>query len=253
SISWQHNAVAKTHQFTINQLTREATRVNPLIVSWDGSPLSIDKKGNQEFEVPAIGDFKVLDIRAVQDNDQYVLVMFSDAIKVGQELNGLISLSNVTDPAYTIDGSTVKIYAPERLEGNYSVSVNEGIENISHKKITKTYSANVFFENRLPAVTIPGKGVILPDSGKLMMPFEAVNLNAVDVSIIKIFADNVPQYFQNNGFNGGDELRYVGKPVVQKTIRLDEDKSLNLNKKNRFMLDLDQLLHAEPGAIYRVI
>jgi len=253
SISWQHNAVAKTHQFTINQLTREATRVNPLIVSWDGSPLSIDKKGNQEFEVPAIGDFKVLDIRAVQDNDQYVLVMFSDAIKVGQELNGLISLSNVTDPAYTIDGSTVKIYAPERLEGNYSVSVNEGIENISHKKITKTYSANVFFENRLPAVTIPGKGVILPDSGKLMMPFEAVNLNAVDVSIIKIFADNVPQYFQNNGFNGGDELRYVGKPVVQKTIRLDEDKSLNLNKKNRFMLDVDQLLHAEPGAIYRVI
>jgi uncharacterized protein YfaS (alpha-2-macroglobulin family) len=61
----------------------------------------------------------------------------------------------------------------------------KGIENISNKKITKDYTANVFFENRLPAVTIPGKGVILPDSGKLMMPFEAVNLNAVDVTIIK--------------------------------------------------------------------
>ena len=252
-ISWVHNPVTKTHQFVITQLIREKGKVNPLAVSWDGNSIGVEKKGSQDFQIPAIGDFKVLDIRAVQDNDQYVLVQFSDAIMVGQELNGLISIGNVNEPAYTIDGSTVKVYAPERLEGNYSVTVNEGIENISHKKINKTYSANVFFENRLPAVTIPGKGVILPDSGKLMMPFEAVNLNAVDVSIIKIYADNVPQYFQNNGFDGGDELRHVGKPVVQKTIRLDLDKSLNLNKKNRFMLDIDQLLRTEPGAIYRVI
>ncbi len=252
-INWQHNPATKTHTFTITDLTREKDKVNPLTVTWDGGSLGVDKKGTQDFEIPAIGDFKVLDIRAVQDNDQYVLVQFSDAIMVGQELNGLIGITNVSDAAYTIDGSMVKIYAPDRLQGDYSVFVNEGVENISHQKITKTYSANVFFENRLPSVTIPGKGVILPDSGKLMMPFEAVNLNAVDVSIIKIYEDNVPQYFQNNGFDGGDELRHVGKPVVQKTIRLDEDKSLNLNKKNRFMLDIDQLLHAEPGAIYRVI
>ena len=32
-----------------------------------------------------------------------------------------------------------------------------------------------------------------------------------------------------------------------------QDKALNLNKKNRFMLDIDQLLRTEPGAIYRVI
>jgi len=252
-ISWQHNGTSKTHQFTVTQLTREVDKVNPLTVSWDGTGLNIDKKGSQDFQVPAIGDFKVLDIRAVQDNDQYILVQFSDAIKIGQELNGLITVGNVSEPAFTIEGSTVKVYTPERLQGDYSVSVNEGVENISGKKITKTYSANVFFENRLPSVTIPGKGVILPDSGKLMMPFEAVNLNAVDVSIIKIYADNVSQYFQNNGFDGGDELRQVGKPVVQKTIRLDADKGVNLNKKNRFMLDLDQLLRAEPGAIYRVI
>jgi len=252
-ISWQHNGITKTHLFTITELTREKDKVNPLAVNWDGNSLNVDKKGSQNFQIPAIGDFKVLDIRAVQDNDQYVLVQFSDAIMVGQELNGLINISNVSNAAYTIEGSMVKVYAPERLEGDYSVTVNEGIENISHKKITKTYSANVFFENRLPAVTIPGKGVILPDSGKLLMPFEAVNLNAVDVSIIKIYADNVPQYFQNNSYNGGDELRHVGKPVVQKTIRLDEDKSVNLNRKNRFMLDIDQMLRAEPGAIYRVI
>ncbi|MEO6852026.1 MAG: MG2 domain-containing protein, partial [Mucilaginibacter sp.] len=34
---------------------------------------------------------------------------------------------------------------------------------------------------------------------------------------------------------------------------MDQDKSLNLNKKNRFMLDVDKLIKTEPGAIYRVI
>ncbi len=252
-ISWQHSNPTHTHKFTITELTRAADKVNLLSVMWDGSSLNVDKKGSQDFQVPAIGDFKVLAITAVQDQDQYVLVQFSDAIMVGQELKGLVGIKNVEDAAYTIDGSTVKVYAPERLQGNYSAFVNEGVENISHKKITQAYSANVFFENRLPSVTIPGKGDILPDSCKLAMPFDAVYLNAVDVSIIKIYENNVPQYFQNNGFDGGQELRSVGRPIVQKTIRLDQDKSLNLNKKNRFMLDIDQLIKAEPGAIYRVI
>jgi uncharacterized protein YfaS (alpha-2-macroglobulin family) len=252
-IIWQHNDVAKTHTFTIDGLLRGTGRVNTLKLDWDGDAIDVDKKGSQEFIVPAIGDFKVLDIRAVQEQDEYVLVQFSDAIMVGQELNGIVGINDLTDAAYTIEGSTVKIYSPERMQGNYSVYVNEGVENISHKKITKGYTANVFFENRLPSVTIPGKGVILPDSGRLMMPFEAVNLTAVDVSIIRIYENNVPQYFQSNGFDGGYELRHVGRPVVQKTIRLDNDKGLQLNKKNRFMLDVDKLMRTEPGAIYRVI
>jgi len=252
-ISWQHNVVGHSHKFTITGLTRATDKLNQLTVNWDGAGMNIDKRGNQQFEIPAIGDFKVLNITAVQDNDQYVLVQFSDAIMVGQELKGLVGIKNIEDPAYTIEGSTIKIFAPERLEGNFTAFVNEGVENISHQKIGQAFTANVFFENRLPSVTIPGKGVILPDSGKLAMPFEAVNLNAVDVSIIKIYADNVPQYFQSNGFDGSSELRMVGKPILQKTIHLDQQKGINLTKKNRFMLDIDQLVRTEPGAIYRVV
>jgi hypothetical protein len=116
-VTWQHNPVTKTHNFTITQVKRDKDKVNPLTVSWDGSSIGVDKKGNQEFVIPAIGDFKVLDVRAVQDQDQYVLIQFSDAIKVGQELNGLIGIGGLTDPAYTIEGSTVKVYAPNQLEG----------------------------------------------------------------------------------------------------------------------------------------
>ncbi len=252
TVTWQHSQETNTHYFTIDHIAKAAA-ARPLSVTWNGSPLHINRDSTQKVTVPALGDFKVIGIRAVQDENQYVEVQFSNPVMVGQELNGLISLSKVTDAAYTIDGSLVKMYAPDRLQGNYAVDVHEGIKDIAGKKITDAFSANLFFENRLPEVTIPGKGIILPDSGRLTLSFEAVNLRAVDVSIIKIYENNVPQYLQNNNVDGDQQLRQVGKPVKQITIRLDEDKTLDLKKRNRFMLDVDHLMRTEPGAIYRVI
>ena len=51
---------------------------------------------------------------------------------------------------------------------------------------------------------------------------------------------------------GEEDLRRVAKPIVQKTLRLDDDKTLDLHKKQRFSLDIDKFLKTEPGAIYRV-
>ncbi|WP_291912804.1 MG2 domain-containing protein [Chitinophaga sp. CB10] len=250
-VTWEHNAAEHTSKYTINNIQRNNSATS-LTLTWSGAPLKVDKEGKETIEVPAVGDFKVLNTKAMSDPEQHLLVQFSDPVSMAQSLEGLISISGQSDLRYSIDGSEVKVYAPNRLEGNYSVVINEGILNITDKRLAKNYSANVNFENTLPSVTIPGKGVILPESNKMVMPFEAVNLKAVDVSIIKIYENNIPQYLQQNDLNGSQELRRVGKPVVQKTIRLDNDKSLNLHKKNRFFLDLDQLIKTEPGAIYRI-
>ncbi|SEK93889.1 alpha-2-macroglobulin family protein [Parapedobacter koreensis] len=250
-IKWAHNGAGRVSAFTVDSIPR-GKQPAKLTLQWDGAPIGSKKKDSRDVEVPEIGAFKVLDIRAVHEPEQYVLVQFSDPLLVAQQLNGLIGVSGIGDARYTIDGSEVKVYATDRLEGDYAVVINEGVENIDTKKITATYSANVTFENRLPSVNIPGKGTILPGSGKLTIPFEAVNLRAVDVTIVKIYENNVPQYFQNT-YDSKYELRRVAKPVVQKTIALDTDKGLNLRRKNRFSLDIDQLLKAEPGAIYRIL
>ncbi|GAB3927114.1 alpha-2-macroglobulin family protein [Mucilaginibacter myungsuensis] len=252
TFNWAHDVTGKVHKFTITDI-RRTKEENKLTLSWNGTPLDIKGGDTQTFDVPKQGVFKVLDMKVVNEGEQYVLVYFSNPIMVGQELAGLTGINNMADVAYTIDGSTVKLYANALLEGNYMAFVNDGVEDINAVKVLRPYTANLYFENRMPSVTIPGKGVIMPNSGKLKMPFEAVNLKAVDVSIIKVYENNVPQYFQNNGFDGAEQLRQVGIPVVQKTIQLDEDKSLVLTKKNRFMLDIDHLVRTEPGAIYRVV
>ncbi|HKG07363.1 MAG TPA: MG2 domain-containing protein, partial [Pedobacter sp.] len=251
-IKWQHNAADHSSVFTIDSI-RKTSESQKLNLIWSGGPIDADSKGDVVLQVPALNEFKILDMKSVQEQEDYALVQFSEPLSVAQDLSGLITLAGSSaDLRFTIDGSQVKVYSGAALEGNYSFVVNQGIENINGVKLAQSKTANILFENKLPSVVIAGSGTILPNSGKLVMPFEAVNLKAVDVTIIKIYENNIPQFFQNNNYKDGYELRRVGRPVVQKTIRLDEDKGLNLHKKNRFTLDLDKLLKTEPGAMYRI-
>lgn len=253
TIQWQHNDGAKTHNFTISNITR-GSNASKLIINSNGAPAGMDTKDNRSLDVPAAGDFKVLQVMAMNDAEQYASVQFSDPLAIGQDLTGLITVSNQeADLSYTINGSEVKVFTPTRLDGGYTVNINAGIKNTWGNTLEKAFTSNVHFENRMPSVKIHGRGNILPNSGRLVLPFESINLNAVDVSIIKIMENNVPQFLQQNDLGGNDELRRVAKPIVQKTIRLDDDKTLDLHKKQRFSLDIDKFLKTEPGAVYRVV
>jgi len=250
-ITWTHNDAAKTHSYSIDNIERGPAAGN-IKMTWNGSPMNMDVKGEKEIAIPALGDFKVLEVMAVNDAQQYASVQFSDPIAVGQDLEGLINISNQSDISYTINGSEVKVFGNGKMDGNYTVNINPGIKNTWGDVLDKGFTSNIIFQNKMPSVKIHGKGNILPNSGRLVLPFEATNLNAVDISIIKIFEKNVPQFLQENELGGNSELRRVAKPIVQKTLRLDDDKTLDLHKKQHFSLDIDKFLKTEQGAIYRV-
>ncbi len=249
-INWQHNDATKMHHFILDNIERNNS-VSNINLQWNGSPVNMDVKGENAVAVPSLGDFKVLNVAAINEAQQYASVQFSDAIAVGQDLTGLINISGQADVSYTINGSEVKVFG-NKLDGNYTVNINTGIKNTWSDVLSKAFTSNINFENRLPNVTIHGKGNILPNSGRLVLPFESINLNAVDISIIKIFENNVPQFLQENDLGGNSELRRVAKPIVQKTLRLDDDKTLDLHKHQHFSLDIDKFLKTEQGAIYRV-
>ncbi len=250
-IKWQHNDAVKSHLFTIDNITRGSNAGN-LNLSWDGAPMNMNPKDQQVLPVPAAGDFKVLNVAAINEEQQYASVQLSAPIAIGQDLQGLITISNQSDLSYSINGSEIKVFTGSKLDGNFTVNINPGIKNNWGDTLRKAFTANIFFENRMPSVKIQGRGNILPNSGRLVLPFEAINLNAVDISIIKIFENNVPQFLQQNDLGGNDEIRRVARPIVQKTLRLDNDKTLDLRKKQRFSLDIDKFLKTEQGAIYRV-
>lgn len=251
SIHWIHENNL-SHRFIIDSIIR-TDAASKVIIKWDGKALDLENKGSKELEIPALGDFKVMDVKVVQDADQYVSLVFSDPVEEKQNLSGLITLSDLaTTLKFIIEDNEIRVYPAEHLSGAKVINVETGVKNVLGNPLKSKYSMQVLFEDIKPAVRLAGKGVIIPNSNGLIFPFEAVNLNAVDVKIIKIYESNVLQFLQVNSIDGGSELARVGKTILKKTIPLNSKSAADRSRWNTYSLDLSELIKTEPGAIYKV-
>jgi uncharacterized protein YfaS (alpha-2-macroglobulin family) len=251
-VKWQHEADGFTHRFTIDSIIRKETP-GVLLLSWKGEALGIDQKGSREVEIPALGDFRLLEARVEQGAEQFVMLQFSDPLLEAQNLDGLISISdNQGSLRFLVEDNVIKVYPPFRLHGNRTLTAETGIKNILGFPLKTSFSKELKFEDLKPAIRLQGNGVILPGSGTLVFPFEAVSLSAVDVKVIRIYENNILQFLQQNDLRGQSELTRVGSEVLKKTITLAPANSPETQKWNTYSLDMSDLIKTEPGAIYRV-
>ena len=90
----------------------------------------------------------------------------------------------------------------------------------------------------------------MPSSNNMLLPFEAVNLKAIDVKVIRIYENNILQFLQVNELGNNYDLSRVGRTVLKKSVPLKG--VADYGRWNRFSIDLSALMKAEPGAIYSV-
>ncbi len=249
-IAWEHNYESKTHKFTIDSI-RRSEKAGKVILRWNGKALGVDAESFKEVEVPAFGDFKIMDVDVKDDPEQYVLIRFSDPLDPAQNLDGLIYMDG-SRFNFTIENNTIRCYPRYRVSGVKNLTVEMAVKNIRGKTLREKRFEELKFEELKPAVKLEGKGVILPNSQGIVLPFQAVNLRAVDVKVIRIFENNIAQFLQVNSLAGNSELKRVGRVVKKKTVKLNPKTELDLKKWNTYYLDLSDLVKTEPGAIYKV-
>lgn len=251
SIRWEHNYDEKKHAFVIDSILRKEDKSEVEVV-WDGSDIDVEVKGSEDIEIPGLNQFNLMTYRVLHQPDQHVVLTFSDPIQEGQNLDGLIEVRGIRGLKFSVDNNQVKIFPPSRLHGNKVINISQHIKNSFGYKIKKDLSEEVNFESLKPAVRMIGKGVILPNSNGLHMHFEAVNLTAVDVRIIKIYEDNIAQFLQFNNLDGNNQMSKVGRLIIKKKIDLISDDLIDYGRWNAFSFDLGELINTDPGAIYRV-
>ena len=71
-----------------------------------------------------------------------------------------------------------------------------------------------------------------------IFPFRAVNLYAVDLSVIRIFENNVLMFMQTNSLASANELRRSGRLVYKKTLWLAKDASKDIHHWGDYSIDL---------------
>ncbi len=221
-------------------------------IKWSGKEFDIDSEGSETMTIPGKNNFSVLSIAVSNTDNQYVEINFSDPLKKNQNFNGLVTISGASSLKYTVNGNVLKVYPKQELTGTLEVSVFEGIQSEDNYRLKNTYRENISFQQPNPEIRLLQSGVILPTSDNLKFNFEAINLRAVEVQVIKVFENNILQFLQNNNLDGTSDLRSVARPVAKKLINLQENASLNLSKWNAFAIDLKELITPDPGAIYRI-
>ncbi|WP_438710475.1 alpha-2-macroglobulin family protein [Aquimarina muelleri] len=221
-------------------------------ITWSGKSVGIDTEGSSVLSIPGKNNFSIISVSVANADQQYVEINFSDPLKKNQNFNGLVTISGESNLKYTVNGNVLKVYPKQELKGTLDVTVFEGIQSTDNYKLKNTYTENISFQQPNPEIRLLQSGVILPTSDNLKFNFEAINLRAVEVQIVKVFENNVLQFLQNNNLNGSGDLRSVARPVAKKLINLQENSSLNLSKWNAFAIDLKELINPDPGAIYRV-
>jgi uncharacterized protein YfaS (alpha-2-macroglobulin family) len=251
-IHWEHSTSA-VHKFSVDSIHR-MNKAGSFQLRWNGKSIAAEKSsGSKEIRIPALGDFQVMDVKVNQGADQYVRIQFSDPIQERQVLEGLVLISGTSGINFTIQDNEIKVYPPTRLTGMRKVSIFPGIKNILGYELKDRTITDLDFEELKPQVRLMGTGVILPASGNLLFPFQAVSLNAVDVKIIRIYEKNIAQFLQVNNLDGDRELLRVGKVVFKKKVPLHLNAGSDANLWNTFHLDLNDMIHAEPGAIYKIV
>ncbi len=243
---------AKIIPFKIDSIQRfDADKV--INVAWEGSTLKSSSKGEREVTVTGKSNFKVVSVDVYNDAKQRIEISFSDPIKPSQNLKGLVQFLNTQKRGFThrVHKNILIIYPTSSHRDKVDVEIFKEIKNTEGISLKKNTIHTLYFEEQKPAVSFIKSGTILPNSENLKINFKAVSLKAVDVTVYKIYKDNVLQFLQNNNLNNQGNLRYVGRPEVKYTMNLS-DQGLNLKKPNAFSVDLADLVSVENGAMYRV-
>ncbi|HKP94209.1 MAG TPA: MG2 domain-containing protein [Fibrobacteria bacterium] len=251
-IVWDHRPDRREHPFHVDSL-RRGEDSSLLVLDWDGAPIGVPEKREDSVSIPSINAFRVLDVASNRGDERYLSVRLSDPPRKGLDFRGLIEVTDQGGLRFQVERNEVRVYSNSDWNGTKTVRISDGIRNSFGKALQNPGSWTVAFEEMKPDVRFVGKGVILPGDGKLTLAFEAVNLKAVNVSVVRIFAGNVPQFLQVNALDGQQELRRVGRPILKKIVALDPTPSMR-PRWARYALDLTELARkdAQPGTLYRV-
>ena len=207
-----------------------------------------------EIVVPSVSDFKLLNAERIEASTPYLNLEFSTPLSSTQELEGIITIDNISDIRIERAGTNVKIYYPINGITDITLRISDLLKNNDGRSLDSEIERHFEQEVIPPAIEIPFDGNILPDNRNLKLPFRAVNLAAVDVEVVKIFPAHVMSFLQESNLDDTyySELRRFGRLVYRRTVKLDRDKSLNLHQWQNFSIDLKNLFVKERGAIYNI-
>ena len=224
-----------------------------LEIRWDGGAYDITSKGEASINIPKNDSFGVVQLLQNEGENNSFNLVFSAPIEKNQDFRGLVTVENYDSQfKYSTSGNILKVYSDVNFDNEVKIKVYQGIKSQYGDRMKYDFSGKLTFDPIKPQVRLVRNGTLLPSSQNLKINFQTINLRAVEVSVLRIYQNNVLQFLQENDLNGASRLRRVGATIARKQIPIQSVTKNSLSKWSTHALDLSKLIKPEPGAIYRV-
>lgn len=96
-------------KFTIDKIKR-TDNDGEITIAWDGDAVDIEQEGEVKYPIPGKNQFKVIDIKIGDENNQSLLINFSDPLKRDQDFKGLIAIENTNNLKFATMGNVLKVF-----------------------------------------------------------------------------------------------------------------------------------------------
>ncbi|MEO6190695.1 MAG: hypothetical protein ABIO44_10385, partial [Saprospiraceae bacterium] len=228
--------------------------VRNLELKWLTNPDNSTSILTQSMSVPEKNKFIVTGIKEDRNDSRCLMVYFSDVLDKAQDIKGLVQVNkDSVKCSLTLDKDIIHVCFNTDEYRTGVLTVDQQIRNKNGLKLDSKFSHTFDFKEEGPQVQMSKSGNILPFTDKIIVPFEAINLNKVDIEVFKVFSNNVLYNLHLRYYDDDNNLTKLGRVVHQQTIDL---KSLNEepNKNNwiTYGLDISQMIKVEPGALYEI-
>ena len=240
SLQWQYDGKHR-YTFSLSGLSRKKNSDNKnnksslVSVEWDGRFIDVDKKGQQTVSIPALDDFLIVDAIAHQRSDQYIEVSFSDLLHRDQSFKGLVTVNGKAPKNTRIDGNRLLVYPAEKLVGDIELVVFAGISGAkslsptsikntgtNNTRLTERYIKELTFLSEFPGVRFADNSHIIPKGGDMIVPIEAVNVDAIQIVAYHIPKVNNAQFIQSSNLQESYNNSNTTAVLWRKTYPLPE-------------------------------
>ena len=241
-----------TYVFTLKSIQRKDTDYTIDLIL-NGKGIGSDSKAKLKLDIYAKDKFAPVSFDVEKSSSQAIL-FFSQPLKQGQNLNGLVTFSERKLAAkYDIIDNRIVFYFDK--SGLYRSQLEDitiyvsGIRSAADAIMQEDAEFQFSLNDYEPKVRWTNDGVILPDIKETTVYFDAVCLNSVTLRIIRIYDDNILSFLQENEMNSTYNVRKAGR--LEKKIRLQLDNP-NITQWKTYPIVLSDYVDVEPGAMYQL-
>ena len=189
-------------------------------------------------------EFKVTSAEAKAEEDgSYIEIGFSKQLGP-QADKGYVTITPEIPVRFEQAGWGFKIYGDFKPGEEYKVEILKGIPSFDGMKLGTGKTETVVFPDYEPELSLKTNGQYLLLDGSQTVPVETVNIDKIEVSISKVYDNNLVFLLNNMGYGSipGD----LGPDTVKKNL----ETKLKRNEKGEVRVDLKDILGKEANGLY---